>query len=317
VVSGMNEQGISVTINAGKSDIPFKAATPISLLAREILQYAGSIEEAVTIAESRKTFVAESILIGSANDNKAAIIEKSPSNMGVYENPREFLVCSNHFQSEAFSLDTKNQEHIIETASAYRQQRSEELLSIFDSISPLEASYILRDRFGLQGRKIGVGNEKAMAQMISHHSVIFQPIKQNMWVSTPPFQLGAYLGYHLPDVFHPSQQLTDGFGYDTALTIPPDPFLNSKEYADFKDFKKMRDQVNMAIDLKKPLPQGYIKSFTGKNPDYFQVYVLAGDYYRALDSTERARAFYEYALGKEFEKLSQRRELENKISSLE
>ena len=84
VVSGMNTQGLAVTINASKLEVPSSSATPISILVKSILQYASNIEEAETIAASFKTFVCESILVGSANDGRAVISEKTPSAMGIY-----------------------------------------------------------------------------------------------------------------------------------------------------------------------------------------------------------------------------------------
>ncbi len=318
VVSGMNEEGLTVTINAGKSEIPTKAATPISLLAREILQYAGNFDEAIAIARKRKIFVSESLLIGSAEDNNAIIIEKSPSRMDVVSVKNNFLVCSNHFQGELFANDPENMKYISESPSLYREERATQLIESDDTLNYLEAAAILRDRNGLNGESIGIGNEKAMAQMISHHSVIFMPLKRQMWVSTHPYQLGEYLEYNLNKVFSMSWNVPLQHGvYDSAFTIPADPFLNSKAFTDFMMFRQQKHQIEKAIDKDIPLDNEdrFIENFVSLDPDYYLGYKLAGDYYYNFGLLKKAVKYYKLSLTKEFENTIARQHVEEKLNS--
>ncbi|HXB43249.1 MAG TPA: C45 family peptidase, partial [Puia sp.] len=122
-VSGMNEKGLTVTINADKTKIPTGSATPVSLVAREILQYAKNINEAFEIAKKRKMFVSESFLVGSAADNRAVVIEKTPEALDMYDPNKQFIVCTNHFQSSGLAHSKSNLEQMDESASTYRYGR--------------------------------------------------------------------------------------------------------------------------------------------------------------------------------------------------
>ena len=154
VVSGMNDQGLTVTINAAKSEIPTSAATPISIVAKEILQYSKNINEAFEIAKKRTTFVSESILISSVNDNAAAIIEKTPSKTNLYTENRDVLLCSNHYQSDLFKNDFGNNKNIIESSSLYRKIRLEQLVQKKPKLNYLNAAEILRDQKGINDKNI-------------------------------------------------------------------------------------------------------------------------------------------------------------------
>ncbi|CEJ71870.1 Acyl-coenzyme A:6-aminopenicillanic acid acyl-transferase [Chryseobacterium oranimense G311] len=300
VVSGMNKEGITVTINAGKSKIPLTAKTPISLVTREILQYAKNIDEAIAIAKKRKVFVSESILVGSAKDKNAVIIEVSPKNFGVYKVENTSRVfCTNHFQSEAYKDDKRNQKHIIESHSQYRYEKLQELLQENKKLDPEKMAAILRDKSGLKGEKIGYGNEKAINQLLAHHAVIFSPEKRLVWVSSNPYQLGEFVCYDLNEIFS-GKQAEESLQAKTALNIARDPFADSEEYHHYEMSKKLGAEVNNAIDHKDiVLTDDFIHYYQSMNPDFWLVYYQAGRYYFGINEFEKAKAEFEKALTKE------------------
>lgn len=300
--SGMNEKGITVTINAAKSEIPTDAATPIALLAREILQYAKSINEAIEIAKKRNVFVSESILIGSASDNKAIIIEKTPSKMDIYDANSDQILCSNHYQGKEFSAELSNLKNLNESSSLYRKIRLKQLLSQNDKIDHLKAAEILRDQKGINNKNIGLGNEKAMNQLIAHHGVIFKPKSGLMWVSTNPYQCGEFICYDLNKVFKKYTKLEeDEEIFIDSLTIPEDNFLRTEAYKQFLNFKNLKYYIQFIT--KDP---GFIylngkleKAFVESNPQSYYTYQILGDYYKSKFNYETAFNYYKKALVKE------------------
>lgn len=299
VVSGMNKEGVTVTINAGKSKIPLTAKTPISLVTREILQYAKNIDEAVAIAKKRKVFVSEAILVGSANDKNAVIIEVSPDNFGVYKvNNTSRVFCTNHFQSEAYKNDKRNQKHIAESHSEYRYEKLQELLEENKKLNPEKMAGILRDKSGLKGRKIGYGNEKAINQLIAHHAVIFSPQKKLAWVSANPYQLGEFVCYDLNEIFS-EKKLKKGDFARSEMNIAKDPFLDSKEFENYEQYKLMNEEVKKGIEGKTLLTEGFLANYQSLNPDFWFVYYQSGKYYFNKKEYAKAKKEFETALTKE------------------
>ncbi len=290
-VSGMNVKGLTVTINAAKSSIPSGSATPVSLVAREILQYAGNIDEALAIAKRRKMFVSESFLVGSAADNKAVVIEKTPDSLDVYDPDSNFIVCANHFQGNGLASSKANIEQMKESASPYRFNRMMELLNANGKNTVQKTVNILRDRQGLHNENIGLGNEKAINQLIAHHSIVFEPGKLLVWVSTSPWQLGKFVAYDLNKVFSMGGLKKDGEICEANLTIAADAFLLTKQFRDFESFRNYKQRLTEgeAVNL---------DSLVASNPDFYRSYELAGDYLFRTRKYQKALNYYQLALTK-------------------
>lgn len=300
VVSGMNEHGLTVTINAGKSKIPLVAKTPISIVTREILQYASTIEEAIAIAKKRSVFVSESIFVGSAADKKAVIIEVSPENFGVYSVPNsDRMICTNHFQSDAYKNDRRNSRHIEESHSEYRYERLEELLGEHRKITPEIAVGILRNKDGLHDKKIGYGNEKALNQLLAHHGVVFKPEQRLAWVSSNPYQLGEFVAYDLNTVFNRYKNDNPASVSVDSLAIAEDPFLYTKAYRNYEKYRQLKKKVQYHIQNKKSIAPETLRELRESNPDLWEVHYLIGKYYYQKKYYKAALPAFREAASKE------------------
>jgi isopenicillin-N N-acyltransferase like protein len=315
--SGMNEKGLTVTINASKSSIPTKVATPIALLAREILQYAKNIEEAVTIAEKRDVFVSESILIGSATDGIAISIEKSPENMGIYESlSSNQIICPNHYQGASYQNDLINLNNQIESSSLYRNFRLKQLLKNEPKVNYKTAASILRNQKGINDKNIGLTNEKSLNQLLAHHGVIFKPKQKLMWVSANPFQCGEFVCYNLDSVFQNAEnELIPSRIDEPQLLIEKDSFLLTQEYRNFLMFKKMKESIqyvtknNIPLQLSNKIEEAFIQS----NPESYYTYQILGDYYFNQVELSKAKMLYEKALTKVVATLKEEKTIREQI----
>jgi tetratricopeptide (TPR) repeat protein len=319
VVSGMNDKGLALTINAAKSDIPQSAATPISILCKEILQYASTVQEALAIAQSRQTFVSESILIASAKDHKTVVIEKTPNKTNLYEEAGDQLICSNHYRSPLFAKDYNNNKNIVESSSQNRRVRMQQLLAGAGAIDPQKAAEILRNREGINNKDIGIGNEMAINQLIAHHAVIMQPEELLMWVSTAPWQEGKMVCYNLTKVFQEAVPFDKEHELaDASKEIPADPFLSTVTFKNYLVFKKIKFAIDYASKSKLPIqikPE-QIAYFLKLNPNSYLTYWSLGDYYSHLHNKTAAIAAYEQALSCEVATLKERRQITKSLNQL-
>ena len=311
VLSGMNEKGLTITINAAKGKIPTSSAMPISLLARNILQYASNIEEAYAIAQGYETFVSESLLIGSASDNCAAIIEKTPSQIALYKSDSSRVICTNHYQSSTFAFDEYNVENIATSDSPYRYARVAELLDATTPLNVHEAAGILRDRYGKGGADIGLGSEKSINQFIAHHSVVFEPSTLRFWVSTSPWQLGEYVCYDLNNVFG-SDVMAQSFALP-QYNIPCDSLALGDEYVRVCRYREQYKSIVSAIEDGGVVSSDFQQDFISTNPNYFQVYNTLGDYEQSKGRYKEAVAYWQKALSLEIPRAAEREDIISKI----
>ncbi len=199
VVSGMNVDGLALAANAGASDAPIRMGMPMSLILRQVLEQASSLDEAEAILRNSKGFVSELIMVVDGDAGEAALFELTPDQVERVPVDGD-LGVTNHFRHEAYAGDAKNQERMAAITTVPRLERLDELLGQHrGTLDMAAATEILRDRRAVGGTPLPPGHRHALDADIATHSVVMDATTRTLWVSRYPNAAGGYVALSLAD----------------------------------------------------------------------------------------------------------------------
>ena len=182
VVSGMNDEGLTVGIlTAYSKDVSFDGI-PSCFLMRKVLQYANNVEEAKEIIIKSKRTGPNIILL--ADEEGALIIEYSATKYALRKPQDGLLYSSNHFLSSIYEKDKKRKKALKSGDSEARYERMEELLKKrYGQIDVKYGIKILRDNIILKENTL--------------HSVIFRPRTLEFLIAQGSHASGNFIKFHL------------------------------------------------------------------------------------------------------------------------
>ncbi|MBI3881402.1 MAG: hypothetical protein HY301_15230 [Verrucomicrobia bacterium] len=302
VLSAMNRAGVSVTINGAPSSLPGETATPVAMVARDVMEKAHNLAEALAILRGAKVFVSSLWLVGSRVDGKFVVVEKTPEVTQVREPEGDSIICANHFQTAGLSEKKRNQDFRAESTSVAREGRLAELLKTGrGKMDAALAAAILRDRDLPGGVFAGNGHRSSLNALIATHSTVMDLSAGIFWAASPPHQLGKFVAFDVADF---SRELP-------AATVPADAMTASGEFERARQAQKNLKEAKRALKA---------KDFAGAlkladeaeqlNPGFYQNASLRGRALLALGRRDEAAKALTAALAAQPAFLEEKQEIE-------
>jgi tetratricopeptide (TPR) repeat protein len=276
VVSGMNRAGVSITLNGAPSSLPGETATPVALVARDVLERARNLDEALKILRAARVYVSTLLLVGSRADGRFVVVEKTPDATDVREPSGDSITCANHFT--AAGKDSKrNQDYLADSTSVSRQKRGDELVrEARGKLNAARTAEILRDRRLPGGAFPGHGHRGTLNALIATHATIMDLSDGIFWAAAPPNQLGRFVAFDVNDF---TRERPD-------RAVPADPALASGDHATVRKALQFLADGHRALTRKDAAAALELADKAEKlNPGFYQNAALRG---RALLMLGRA-----------------------------
>lgn len=291
VITGINDARIAVFINAAQSSDKRRIGVPVSLVMREILQNAKTLEEAIKIIRDKQVFVSDLYMVADGKTSRAVIVEKTPLRCAVWKTKDQYLVCSNHFMSDKLKDDPRNIAYMKHGTSVARYDRLTHLIrNSSKKMTPEIIAGFLRDRHVPKMDQTSMGNALSINPLIATHSVIMDVTAGIIWVSASPHQLGKYIPFSLKK-FDKVQNVA---------AIAADPLLADGSYDNYVRSQELIKTAQSLMD--KGCYDEAISSLqeaSKLNENYYLPYLLLGKCYLKLEKHDKAKKFLRRASAKQ------------------
>ncbi|MGH9443199.1 MAG: C45 family autoproteolytic acyltransferase/hydrolase [Thermoanaerobaculia bacterium] len=273
-VSGVNDAGLSVSLQALTGGPTAGAGEPSSLLVADVLQRDTTVGEAVERIRSARVFVSDIYLLADVSGS-LAVVEKTPVATGV-RTGGSWITATNDAETPAIARSVRAVSP--SSTSSYRQRRLDELLAGgAGRLNVAAAVEILRDRKGLGGAPLGPGNRNAIDGLIACHSVVFDLTARRAYVAASPHTLGSYAVFDLSllETAEPDDPRFSALG---AESIPADPFLTSGGYARYRRARVLNEAARSELRRGMPGPAERDASLAlSLSPDFLEAFVCRGE----------------------------------------
>ena len=190
-VTGMNQAGLWVSLNAADTAGGGTIGRPIILAARQILMYCRTLAEAEAVLRATPVFISENVVLASAEENRAIVVEVGPTQVAVREMTDDCLVVTNHFLADEWAHDAVNAYRLAHGTSPVRLARAQQLLDRLDVVTPSALLDLLRDHKGIDDHDVGFGNRGTINAWIGAHLAVADLRRRTIWVCGPWHGLGT------------------------------------------------------------------------------------------------------------------------------
>ena len=192
VFSGVNQASLGVFLhNVRSADVRLtREAQPSALVAKEVLEHAQTLEEAIAILRKATILGSAVFVLVDGNTRTWAVVERSPNTTDIRQGEGSTAIVDT-FESSKFKEDPMLDRSRRARPMMLRQERAKQRLRR-PHADATEVADVLRDQTSSGGSRLSLGHRAAIDDPQSVQSAIFDLSSMVLWVAETGDASGAF-----------------------------------------------------------------------------------------------------------------------------